>query len=219
MEGVKDEFLSEEDLDLANLSDAELDAYWDLWLHQAQASNDLDAHLYSHGVFVEEPRIEPFPPRPSERTVLDFLLAGRGAALEALREQMSAVRVQRRSLTTAGFYLDFEPAAADRVLAGRPSFWIADVAAEIRGLQHGMGLRLRVRDGLAVELEGFTYDEELPFHWELAGLKYIDAFRSTDPPIERPARAPRYLGKAFTNIPGLAGTSAVREQPPPYPRP
>lgn len=52
---VKDEFLSEEDLDLAALSEAELLAYWDLWLHQAQATNDLDAHLYSHGVFVEEP--------------------------------------------------------------------------------------------------------------------------------------------------------------------
>jgi hypothetical protein len=218
MDGVKDEFLSEEDLDLANLTDAELDAYWDLWLHQAQASNDLDAHLYSHGVFIEEPRIEPFPPRPAERRVLDFLLAGSGAALEALREQMSGVRVQRRSLTTAGFYLDLEPAAADRALAGRLSFEIADVTAEIRGLQHGMGLRLRVKDGIALELEGFTYGEELPFHWELAGLEYIDAFRSTNPPIQRPASAPRYSGKAFTNVPGLAGTIEVREPPPPYPQ-
>lgn len=219
MDGVKDEFLSEEDLDLSDLSDAELDAYWDLWLLQAQASNDLDAHLYSHGVFVEEPRIEPFPPRPEERTALDFLLSGNGATLEALREQMSAVRVQRRSLTTAGFYLDFEPAAAARALPGRPSFRIADVAAEIRGLQYGMGLILWVKDGVAVELEGFTYGEELPFHWELTRLEYIDAFRSTDPPIERPALAPRYLGKAFTNVPGEAGMSVVREPPPPYPRP
>jgi len=210
MDGVKDEFLSEEDLDLANLSDAELDAYWDLWLHQAQASNDLDAHLYSHGVFVEEPRIEPFSPRPSERKVLDFLLAGRGAALEALREQMRGVRVLRRSLTTAGFYLDFEPATADRALSGRPSFRIEDVAAEIRGLQHGMGLILSVRDGVAVVLEGFVYDEDLPFHWELTGLAYIDAFRSKTPPIERPVSAPRR--------PGVDLTLEVRERPPPYPR-
>lgn len=55
MDGVKDEFLSEEDLDLVNLSEAELEAYWDLWLRQAQATNELDAHLYSHGVFREEP--------------------------------------------------------------------------------------------------------------------------------------------------------------------
>jgi len=216
---VKDEFLSNEDLDLANLSEAELHAYWDLRLRQAQASNELDAHLYSHGVFVEEPRTEPFPPRLSERLALDFLLAGRGAALGALREQMSAVRVRRRSLTTAGFYLDFEVPAADQALAGRPSFRLADVAAEIRGLQHGMGLILLVEDGFAVQLEGFTYDEELPFYWELTRLVYIDAFRSTDPPIERPAGAPRYLGKAFTNVPGEAGMSVVREPPPPYPRP
>ena len=52
---MRDEFLSEGDLDLKNLSEAELFAYWDLWLQQAQASNDLDAHLYSHGVFEVEP--------------------------------------------------------------------------------------------------------------------------------------------------------------------
>jgi hypothetical protein len=48
-------FLSEEDLDLANLSWEELLAWWDQWLRQAQVSNDLDEHLYSHGVFRVEP--------------------------------------------------------------------------------------------------------------------------------------------------------------------
>jgi hypothetical protein len=33
----------------------ELVATWNLWLEQAQATNDLDAHLYSHGVFEREP--------------------------------------------------------------------------------------------------------------------------------------------------------------------
>jgi hypothetical protein len=56
----RDEFLSEEDLDLRNLSDEELIAYWNLWLEQAQATNDLDAALYSHGVFEREP--EPADP-------------------------------------------------------------------------------------------------------------------------------------------------------------
>lgn len=51
----RDEFLSEEDLDLRNLSWEELLAYWDLWLRQAQATNDLDEHTYSHGVFRVEP--------------------------------------------------------------------------------------------------------------------------------------------------------------------
>ncbi len=52
---IRDEFLSEEDLDLRNLSDEELWAWWDLWFELAQASNDLDERTYSHGVFTVEP--------------------------------------------------------------------------------------------------------------------------------------------------------------------
>lgn len=55
MNEIRDEFLSEEDLDLRNLSQEELIAYWNLWLHQAQATNDLDEDLYSHGVFERDP--------------------------------------------------------------------------------------------------------------------------------------------------------------------
>ncbi len=52
---MRDEFLSEDDLDLRNLSEAELYAWWNEWLRQAQATNDLDEHVYSHGVFLEAP--------------------------------------------------------------------------------------------------------------------------------------------------------------------
>lgn len=48
---ARDQFLSEEDLDLQKISFAELLAWWDLFLHQAQSSNDLGAEEYSHGVF------------------------------------------------------------------------------------------------------------------------------------------------------------------------
>jgi len=47
--------LSEEDLDLRNLTDEELVAYWNQWLEQAQATNAADAHTYSHGVFAYTP--------------------------------------------------------------------------------------------------------------------------------------------------------------------
>jgi hypothetical protein len=52
------EFLSEEDIDLRNLSQEELDAWWWEWFQAAQATNDLDDRTYSHGVFVRirEPR-------------------------------------------------------------------------------------------------------------------------------------------------------------------
>ena len=52
MNEIRDEFLSEEDLDLANLSDKELEAWWNLWLEQAQITNEEDKDDYSHGVFM-----------------------------------------------------------------------------------------------------------------------------------------------------------------------
>lgn len=53
----RDEFLSDEDLDLGNLTTEELDAYWLLWLTQAQSTNDADRALYSHGVFDRDPSV------------------------------------------------------------------------------------------------------------------------------------------------------------------
>jgi hypothetical protein len=56
---LRDEFLSEEDLDLRNLSHEELIAYWNLWLAQAQITNDQDEALYAHGVFDRDPAVRP----------------------------------------------------------------------------------------------------------------------------------------------------------------
>ncbi len=52
---IRDEFLSEGDLDLKTLTAEELDAAWTAWLQQAQATNDQDSMAYSHGVFTHEP--------------------------------------------------------------------------------------------------------------------------------------------------------------------
>lgn len=43
--------LSEDDLDLKELTRDELDAAWDLWFDLAQSTNDTDPP-YTHGVFV-----------------------------------------------------------------------------------------------------------------------------------------------------------------------
>lgn len=56
---LRDEFLSEEDLDLKNMTDEELYAHWNAWLLQAQATNDRDADTYSHGVFTLGPAVPP----------------------------------------------------------------------------------------------------------------------------------------------------------------
>ncbi len=47
-----EQFLSEEDLDLRNLSWDELLAQWNAWLQVASATDEEDANEYSHGVFV-----------------------------------------------------------------------------------------------------------------------------------------------------------------------
>jgi hypothetical protein len=51
MNEMRDEFLSEEDLDLATMSYDELEAWWNIWLEQAQITNNEDKNDYSHGVF------------------------------------------------------------------------------------------------------------------------------------------------------------------------
>lgn len=52
---LRDEFLSEEDIDLQSLTDDEIEIVWTMWLEQAQVTNDEDRNRYSHGVFLYEP--------------------------------------------------------------------------------------------------------------------------------------------------------------------
>ena len=53
--GVK--LISEEDLDIKNMTDDELSAWWLLWLQLAQSTNDKGAGSYSHGVFDHDPTV------------------------------------------------------------------------------------------------------------------------------------------------------------------
>ena len=50
---MSDKFLSEEDLDLKNLTFEELIAVWNQWLIMAQSTNDYDKDRYSHSCFGE----------------------------------------------------------------------------------------------------------------------------------------------------------------------
>ena len=55
------ELLSEDDLNLKDMTWEELNRAWDLWFDLAQATNDFDPP-YEHGVFVlcdPEPRKDP----------------------------------------------------------------------------------------------------------------------------------------------------------------
>lgn len=51
-------FLSEEDLDLAHLSDEEFDRLSAAAFQAMQATNDQDAHIYRHGCIAVEPGFE-----------------------------------------------------------------------------------------------------------------------------------------------------------------
>jgi hypothetical protein len=67
---VTDRFLSQDDLDLRELTEEELYAWWNEWLRMAQATNDRDEHLYSHGVFDRDPHAAPIPsPHPPGESV------------------------------------------------------------------------------------------------------------------------------------------------------
>lgn len=55
MPDPRNEFLSEEDLNLKNLTYEELELVWNAWLLQARSTNDADSKLYTHGVFTHEP--------------------------------------------------------------------------------------------------------------------------------------------------------------------
>ena len=66
-----DVFLSEEDLDLQNLSDEELAAVYEAWLRAASITDEEDEHLYTHGVFLTEPGYSHLAPclTPSKSTL------------------------------------------------------------------------------------------------------------------------------------------------------
>jgi hypothetical protein len=53
------ELLSEDDLNLKDMTEEELGRAWDLWFDLAQATNDFDPP-YTHGVFVLS-RLDPEP--------------------------------------------------------------------------------------------------------------------------------------------------------------
>jgi hypothetical protein len=52
------ELLSEDDLNLKDMTPEELDKAWDLWFDLAQTTNDSDPP-YTHGVFVLFDRLPP----------------------------------------------------------------------------------------------------------------------------------------------------------------
>ena len=109
-----------------------------------------------------------------EQNVMAMLLAGDAHTLELLREQYHVANVIKREQTGVGFFVTFAVPSGAARLDGGVSLEIGDVAARIKGLQHGAGFVLFVRGGAIDWLEGYSYDEPWPPHVEEFCLSYIN---------------------------------------------
>ena len=109
---------------------------------------------------------------PIERDAMRMLLAGDHPALEILRQQFAQSTVTKREYTGVGFFTDF--AVPDCLTVVRkPRIIIADVSAEIEGLEHGCGFILFVETG-ELTLECHLWGEdELPRDANYTRLYYI----------------------------------------------
>jgi hypothetical protein len=99
---------------------------------------------------------------PLEDAVMAKMLAGDNPVLSMLRGQYAKSRVSIREWTGVGFFTTIETHVGSSARPDIGRLHIADVSADIDGLQHGAGFVLHVTDGLIDYLEGFTYDEPWP---------------------------------------------------------
>lgn len=93
-----------------------------------------------------------------EETVLRAICETYPIDRAALHTQLSTSKVLRRENTGAGFYTDFtvdralSPAIGGERLRAGP-------AVRVKGLDHGMGFILWLREGYAHQLEGYSLGE------------------------------------------------------------
>ena len=97
-----------------------------------------------------------------ERRALEMLLAGDKPELALLRAQLSSATVVSRDFTGVGFFTQLlVPAELPRV-RGCARLILADVYAEVTGLEHDAGFVLFVSEGAIDVLECFIVDERWP---------------------------------------------------------
>jgi hypothetical protein len=93
-----------------------------------------------------------------ETAVLHAIFAETPEIQESLERQFSSARLLERENSGVGFFTTI--AVPDDVPAvSTPSPLGQEVAANIVGLEHGMGFLLFMQDGRLHVLEGFTYDD------------------------------------------------------------
>lgn len=97
---------------------------------------------------------------PLEREVIATILAPDHPVMNALHAQLARCHVTSREPTGVGFFTWLGVAADVEPAPVRPgTLDLADVVADIEGLEHGAGFVLFIEDGILDVLEGFSYDE------------------------------------------------------------
>lgn len=97
-----------------------------------------------------------------ENAVLTKLLAGEHPILATLRLQVEAARLATREYSGNGFFCTFAVPPGPPPVASNPTFRIGDVDAKVKGLKHGAGFVLFVKNGYLDMLEGYSYEEPWP---------------------------------------------------------
>ncbi|QIB75182.1 hypothetical protein G3I44_13365 [Halogeometricum borinquense] len=93
--------------------------------------------------------------------VMEQLLDGDHQYLAILREQYRTAEVDIEE-TGAGFFIEFEVSEEAETVPVTEDFHFGGVEVTMKGLSHGIGFVLFVRDGVIAELEGYTYEEPIP---------------------------------------------------------
>jgi hypothetical protein len=128
---------------------------------------------------------------PFERQVLDALLAGDDPYLTALRDQLSAAQVERRTTTDEGFFLDLT--VPGEVAAEIPNLMIDDVGFQVHGLEEPTYCVLWVRSGRLDQLECYGGHDHWPEFPVVEHIFYLEAIQASTDTWKMVPTAQRHL--------------------------
>ena len=97
-----------------------------------------------------------------ERNIIKKFLCGKIPELVILDEQISKIKYVERDYTGYGFFIKFCIEKEKCNPIKQRNVILSDVVGEIKGIKHGVGFILYIKNGYLNELECYTYDEKLP---------------------------------------------------------
>ncbi len=121
-----------------------------------------------------------------ESRALELLLAGDDPILKRLRIQNQSLKVDSRTFTGAGFYLELSVVDKESSVMVfnniKPSFWISDIQGLLKSDNDTIliGFVLWIKDGYLDNLEGFTYEKDWPTKINNFELSYILGVRNLE---------------------------------------